>query len=156
LDAEVTKLRNQMRDDAMLQSALATLRSPEPWPEPVNGAELLTQVAERFSHYLFLPPGAAHTFALWDAHAHCFSAFIQSPRLHISSPQPGRGKTPPLDGNGSPTPPSIRIENPPGPVLFPLVHQYQPTVPLGEGDAWLPQGEELRGLLNAGHKRGAC
>jgi uncharacterized protein DUF3631 len=36
------------------------------------------------------------------------------------------------------------------------VDQSQPTLLLDEVDAYLPQAEELRGLLNAGHKRGAC
>jgi putative DNA primase/helicase len=156
LDAEVARVRNQLHEDAMLQSALATLRSPEPWPEPVNGAEVLTQVADRFNHYLILPPGAPHAFTLWDAHAHCFSAFIQSPRLNISSPEGGCGKTTALDVIAALTPRAIRTENLTAPVLFRLVHQHQPTLLLDEVDAWLPQAEELRGLLNAGHKRGAC
>jgi hypothetical protein len=36
------------------------------------------------------------------------------------------------------------------------VDQHQPTLLLDEVDAYLHQSEELRGLLNAGHKRGAC
>src|SRR5947207_2287407 len=50
----------------------------------------------------------------------------------------------------------LRTENLTAPVLFRLVDQYQPTLLLDEVDSWLPQAEELRGLLNAGHKRGAC
>jgi putative DNA primase/helicase len=41
-------------------------------------------------------------------------------------------------------------------VLFRLVDQFQPTLLLDEVDTYLHQAEELRGLLNAGHKRGAC
>ena len=156
LDAEVTRLRNQIRDDEAFNSALATMRSPEPWPHRVDAAELLTQIADRFRHYVILPPGAAEAFTLWSAHAHCFSAFIQSPRLNISSPEPGCGKTTVLDVIAALTPRAIRTENLTAPVLFRLVHQYQPTLLLDEVDAWLPQAEELRGLLNAGHKRGAC
>src|SRR5438046_1854300 len=54
------------------------------------------------------------------------------------------------------TPRALRTENLTAPVFFRLVHQYQPTLLLDEVDSWLPQAEELRGLLNAGHKRGAC
>src|SRR5262249_44080365 len=125
-----------------------TLRSPEPWLEPVDGAAVLAQVSDRFRHYLVLPPGAAEAFTLWSAHAHCFSAFIQSPRLNISSPEPGCGKTTALD--------VIATLTPPPPLLFRLVHQSHPPRPRDEVDARLPQAEELRGLLNAGHKRGAC
>ena len=157
LDAEVSRLRNQLVEDAMLQSALSTLNSPQPSTEPVSDAvELLTQILECFRSYLVLPPGAAEAFTLWSAHAHCFSAFIQSPRLNISSPEPGCGKTTALDVIATLTPRPLRTENLTAPVLFRLVHQYQPTLLLDEVDAWLPQAEELRGLLNAGHKRGAC
>ncbi|HSU55035.1 MAG TPA: DUF3631 domain-containing protein [Candidatus Dormibacteraeota bacterium] len=156
LDAEISRLRKQLVEDEMFQTALATLRSPEPWPEPVDAAELLTRIVERFRHYVILPPGAAEVFTLWSAHAHCFSAFIQSPRLNISSPKPGCGKTTALDVIATLTPRALRTENLTAPVLFRLVHQYQPTLLLDEVDSWLPQAEELRGLLNAGHKRGAC
>jgi len=50
----------------------------------------------------------------------------------------------------------LRTENISAPVLFRLVDKHQPTLLLDEVDTYLPQAEELRGLLNAGHKRGAC
>src|SRR5713101_9105097 len=37
-----------------------------------------------------------------------------------------------------------------------VVDQHHPTLLLDEVDTYLPQAEDLRGLLNAGHKRGAC
>jgi hypothetical protein len=36
------------------------------------------------------------------------------------------------------------------------VDQHQPTLLLDEVDSYLTQADDLRGLLNAGHKRGAC
>src|SRR5947207_12929666 len=50
----------------------------------------------------------------------------------------------------------VRTENLTAPVLFRLVDQHQPTLLLDEVDSYLHQAEELRGLLNAGHKRGGC
>jgi hypothetical protein len=41
-------------------------------------------------------------------------------------------------------------------VLFRVVDQQQPTLLLDELDTYLHPANELRGLLNAGHKRGAC
>ena len=40
--------------------------------------------------------------------------------------------------------------------LFKPLHYARSTLLLDEVDSYLPQAEELRGLLNAGHKRGAC
>lgn len=39
-------------------------------------------------------------------------------------------------------------------VLFRLVERSQPTLLADECDAWLRDNEELRGMLNAGHRRG--
>jgi hypothetical protein len=156
LDAEVARLRAQMREDEILHSALLILNSPQPWAESVDGPAVLSAVSARFLHYLVCPPGAADAFTLWTAHTHAFAAFLQSPRLNISSPEPGCGKTTTLDLLATLTPRPLRTENLTAPVLFRLVDQYQPTLLLDEVDAWLWQAEELRGLLNAGHKRGAC
>jgi hypothetical protein len=40
-------------------------------------------------------------------------------------------------------------------VLFRLVEAYAPVILADEYDAWLKDNEGLRGLLNAGHRRGA-
>ena len=156
LDSEVARVRAEAREEEMFQSALSTLRPPELSTEPVIGSAALTQVAARFRHYLVLPLGAADAFTLWTAHTHAFAAFVQSPRLNISSPEPGCGKTTALDLIATLAPRPLRTESLTAPVLFRLVDQFQPTLLLDEADAWLPQAEELRGLLNAGHKRGAC
>src|SRR3989442_14691641 len=42
------------------------------------------------------------------------------------------------------------------PVSFRPVDQHQPPLLLDEVDSYLTQTDELRGFLNAGHKRGAC
>jgi len=54
------------------------------------------------------------------------------------------------------TPRALRTENLNCPVLFRVMDQHQPTLLLDEVDAYLTRSEELRGLLNAGHKQGAC
>src|SRR5437667_1257033 len=124
--------------------------------DAVNGAEVLNQVSARFTFYLVLPPGAADAIALWSAHAHACGAFVHTPRLSLSSPEPGCGKTTTLDLLATMTPRPLRTENLTAPVLFRLVDQHQLTLLLDEVDTYLHQADELRGLLNAGHKRGAC
>ncbi len=153
LDNEVAR-RRPLSDDA--QGRAVHLPAVEPWPEPVDGAEVLDQVSARFTHYLVLPPGAADAIALWQPHAHACSAFVHTPRLNLSSPEPGCGKTTTLDLIATMTPRPLRTENLTAPVLFRLVDQHQPTLLLDEVDSYLTQADELRGLLNAGHKRGAC
>src|SRR5437667_909957 len=124
--------------------------------DAVNGAEVLNQVSARFTFYLVLPPGAADAIALWSAHAHACGAFVHTPRLSLASPEPECGKTTTLDLLATMTPRALRTENLTAPVLFRLVDQHQPTLLLDEVDTYLTHSDELRGLLNAGHKQGAC
>ena len=125
------------------------------WETPVNGADVLSEVAATFSRYLALAAGAADVLALWTAHAHAFEAFAHTPRLNLCSPDKGCGKTTALDVLASVTPRPLRTESMTAAVLFRLVERYKPTLLLDEVDAYLNEAEELRGLLNAGHKRGA-
>jgi hypothetical protein len=121
----------------------------------VDGAAVLDAVAETFQRYLALPDGAADALTLWTAHAHTFEAFVCTPRLNISSPEKGCGKTTLLDVLTLLVPRPIKTENLTTAVLFRLIDAHKPTVLADECDAWLHDNEELRGLLNAGHRRGA-
>src|SRR5262245_59837956 len=64
LDTEVAKSRTELDYDD--QARAVKLPPVEPWPEPVDGAEVLDQVSERFTLHVFLPPGAADGITLWD------------------------------------------------------------------------------------------
>ena len=91
---------------------------------------------------------------MWTAHTHCFQAFDLTPRLNIRSPEKGCGKTTLSDVIALFVPRSIQTENQTPAVLFRLIEKHKPVVLADEYDAWLRDNEELRGLLNAGHRRG--
>jgi putative DNA primase/helicase len=150
LDAEVARCRAQLSNGA---NGTALILPPiEPWPEAVNGCELLHEIKARFILRLALPPGGPAALTLWSAHAHAFQAFRLCPRLNLTSPKHGSGKTTTLDIIACLVPRPLRTENLTAPVLFRLVDQFQPTLLLDEVDSYIFQSEELRGLLNAGHK----
>jgi hypothetical protein len=127
----------------------------EPWPLPVTGAVVLNEVARKIGFYIALPDGAADAIALWAMHAHAYKAFTHSPRLNLRSPEKGCGKTTALDVLGVLTPKALRTESLTPAVLFRLVEGHEPTLLLDETDGYLKEANDLRGLLNAGHKRGA-
>jgi putative DNA primase/helicase len=137
-----------------LQGCDLLLADVEPWPEPVNAFELLHLVAETLSRYIALPYGAADAIALWCAHAHSFDAFVCSPRLNITSPEKQCGKTTLRDLLSLLVPRPLSTENLTTAVLFRAVQAYKPTLLADECDAWLGANEDLRALLNAGHRRG--
>jgi putative DNA primase/helicase len=155
LDNEIQHRRKWTSgSDSTLQGREVNLPDVEPWPEPVNGAEVLSEVAENYSGYVALPPGAADALALWTAHAHCFELFEISPRLNVTSPEKGCGKTVLLDVIKLKVPRPLPTENLTAAVLFRVVEARKPVLLADEYDSWLRDSEELRGLLNAGHRRG--
>ena len=155
LDTQVEPLRRYIGgSDATLQGSQIDLPEIEPWPECVDGAEVLDAIAKRHRAYIALPGYAADTCALWEAHCHCFQAFDITPRLNVTSPEKGCGKTTLLDVIALHVQRPLRSENLTPAVLFRLIEARMPTVLADEYDGWLKDNEELRSLFNAGHRRG--
>jgi putative DNA primase/helicase len=152
LDAEVQKRR--VKPGEILQGGALNLADVELWPDAVSGADTLAGLAETFSRYVPLPAGAADALALWTAHAHCFEFFQCSPRLNISSPEKGCGKSTLRDVVSVLVPRPLPTENLSVAVLFRVIESRRPTVLADEYDAWLRDNEELRGIFNAGYRRG--
>jgi putative DNA primase/helicase len=152
LDSEVAKRRPKSGEN--LQGGALSLANVEPWPEAVNGADVLDEAAMTFSKFVALPVGAADALALWVAHAHAFASFICSPRLNVSSPEKGCGKTTLRDVVAVMVPRPLLTENLSVAVLFRVIEAHKPTILADECDSWLRDNEELRGMLNSGHRRG--
>lgn len=152
LDAEVQKRR--AKSGEILQGGVLNLTDVELWPDAVNGLDTLAGLAETFSRYVALPAGAADALALWTAHAHCFEFFQCSPRLNISSPEKGCGKTTLRDVLAVLVSRPLATENLTVAVLFRLIESHKPTVLADECDGWLKDNEDLRSMLNSGHRRG--
>ncbi|HKW29246.1 MAG TPA: DUF3631 domain-containing protein, partial [Verrucomicrobiae bacterium] len=152
LDSEVAKRRPKSVET--LQGGALNMVDVELWPEAVVGADVLAEIAEVYSRYIVLPASAADFLALWNAHTHCFELFQCSPRLNISSPDKGCGKTTLRDLIGTMVPRPLPTENLSVAVLFRVIEKYKPTLLADEADSWVHESEELRGLLNAGHRRG--
>ena len=115
---------------------------------------MLNEVAEAISKYVALPDGAADAIALWIVHAHAINAFSHTPRLNIQSPEKQCGKTTLRDVLATLVPKPLLTENLSTAVLFRVVDKYQPTLLADECDSWIHNNEDLRSLLNSGHKRG--
>lgn len=130
------------------------LLDPEPWPEPVVGAHLLSDVANALKAYIVLPDGAPEFIALWAAHTYCFDAFDITPRLAITSPTKQCGKTLVLDVIKHLVPRPLLAANVSAAAMFRVIEMARPTMLIDEADTFLSEKEELRGILNAGHRRG--
>src|SRR3954452_18907692 len=127
-----------------------------------GGAKLLDDVQAFLSRFVSYPSEAARSaHALWIVHAHLMDAWESTPRLAFLSPEPGSGKTRALEVSELLVPNPVEAVNVTPAYLFRKVgaEEGRPTILYDEIDTVFgpkaKDNEEIRGLLNAGHRRGA-
>src|SRR5712672_1147016 len=96
LDKLVGAERRKAGDDGKQGHAL-TLPEPKPWPATVDGATLLRDLAAAIRRHVVMPDHSADATALWVVHSYILDALHISPRLAVTSPEKGCGKTTLLD-----------------------------------------------------------
>lgn len=96
---------------------------------------------------------------LWIAHAHLMDAWDSTPRLAVLSPEPGSGKSRVLEVTEPLVPRPVEAVNVTPAYLFRKVGDTggRPTILYDEIDTVFgpkaKDNEEIRGLLNAGHRK---
>jgi hypothetical protein len=126
-----------------------------------EGAEILDRVADLLARYVAFPtPAACDAVALWAAHCHAIHAFESTPRLALLSAEKGSGKTRCLEVLDLLVPEPMHAVNATAAALFRAVEDRQPCILFDECDATFGpmargEHEELRALINAGHRKGA-
>jgi putative DNA primase/helicase len=129
------------------------LHEPEPWPEAVGGAELLYELTATIRRHVVLGETEAIAVALWVLAAHAFDAFFIFPRLFVTAPEKGCGKSTLLDVIGSLVPRKLSTDNITAAALFRTVEAARPTLLLDEADTYMRDREDLRGIIDSGHRR---
>jgi hypothetical protein len=123
---------------------------------------LLSDVETFLAGYVVYPSEharVAHT--LWIAHAHLMDAWESTPRLAFLSPEPASGKTRALEVTELLVPNPVEAVNVSSAYLFRKVSDPVglPTILFDEVDTVFGpkarEHEDVRGLLNAGHRKGA-
>lgn len=128
-----------------------------------RAAELLDLVHEFLGRFVAYPSEDAHVaHTLWCAHAHIMDAWESTPRIAFLSPEPGSGKTRALEVTELLVPRAVEAINTTPAYLFRKVSDPDglPTILYDEvdtifGPRTAKDNEEVRGMLNAGHRRGA-
>ena len=151
LDELVAGMRPKETSEDGLQGREIVIPDVEPWPEPVNGGEVLKRVIERIELYLVLPPGAAVVMALWCLSTYLYDCFDLYPRLNISSPTKRCGKSLLKDVLSLFCQRACKTEDATAAALFRIIPRSRPTVFWDEFDTLGEKVDELRALLNAGH-----
>ena len=146
------RLRERAAHDGLAGEAVGGA-DEETWPEPVDGAELLDDLAAFFRRYAVLPPHAATVLALWVVAAHAYDCFDVFPRLGIGSPVMRCGKTQVVKQLKYVLPRAKVVDHASGPFIFRVIEKSHPTLIFDETDNYLPHNLELRPILNSSHER---
>lgn len=122
------------KDSEATQGRAAAVEQLEPWPQPVSGAELATEMAATVTRFAVLPPGAATAIALWVLHAWAFTAFGLSPILAFIAPTKRSGKSNALFVTSFMCPRRVITTNLTDAAAFRLIEHDQPTLIVDEVD----------------------
>lgn len=126
-----------------------------------SGAALLNEVHTCLTKYVaFAEPEQADAVVLWIVHTHCFDAAETTPRLAIQSAEKQSGKTRLLEVIDMLVCEPLQTASISAAALFRIVSVGSVTLLIDEVDSvFSARGkgrEDLRGLLNAGYRRGSC
>lgn len=126
---------------------------PEPWNEPVNAAELASDVAGLVRRYVVVSEEAITAITLWIMHTYVHDAAIISPILAISSPEKRCGKTRLMALISRLVHRSLMMSNVTTAVMFRVIERYSPTLLIDEADTFIGEDSTLIGVINSGQNR---
>jgi hypothetical protein len=133
-----------------------------PTAEVIDGAQLLDEVHAFLGRFVAYPSEAARVaHTLWIAHCYFMDSWESTPRIAFLSPEPGSGKTRALGVIEPLVPRPVHAVNTTPAYLFRKVSDEAglPVILYDEIDTVFgpkaKDNEDVRGMLNAGHRRGA-
>jgi hypothetical protein len=131
-------------------------------PEAESGGDVLLGEVETFLGKFIIYPSvhAKVAHVLWVSHTHLMDKWDSTPRLAFLSPEPASGKTRALEVSELVVPSPVEAVNVSPAYLFRKVGEGAScTILFDEIDTVFgpkaKENEEIRGLLNAGHRQGA-
>lgn len=133
------------------------LTDPDPWPEPVALAVLLDDIRTILRRHLALPKHADIAITLWVLMTYVTDVISTLPILALRSPEPRCGKTTCIELLSKIVSRALPTSNLTPATMFRAIDLWEPlTLMIDEGDAFLRENEELRGIINSGHTRAAA
>jgi putative DNA primase/helicase len=124
-----------------------------PWPDPVAGDQLLSDIASVIARFIVCKLETAHAATLWVAMTWLIDTVETAALAVITAPEKRCGKSQRLTVLGKLSRRPMVASNISSAALFRVIDAWQPTLMIDEADAFMRENEELRGILNSGHKR---
>jgi hypothetical protein len=129
----------------------------EPWPDPVDGAGLLTDLAATIGAYVVMDARQRDATALWAVFAHAHDFRDYAALLVVTSPMKRCGKTRLQETLAHLVPRPQPMSGVTAALLPRLIERRRPTLLIDEFDAMMrgdkDMAEMLRGLLNSSFNR---
>lgn len=147
--------------DNMVKSEKAVLQeenqSPfpdiEPWHEPINPAELLTDISNTIKRFIVCQDETVTAATLWAAMTWFIDVIQVAPIAVITAPEKRCGKSQLLFLLSRIVNRPLAASNISSAALFRSIDAWEPTLLIDEADTFMRENEELRGLINCGHTR---
>jgi putative DNA primase/helicase len=153
-------VRQEFKDFAGVADGFSTTSDDdvEPWPEPVDIAELLQGIETKLNKHVVIQPLQPHyrtAVVLWIPMTWVHDEIaIHSPILTATSADPGMGKTELLAAVARLVPkPSMNVEST-GPNVYRYVDAHKPTLIIDEADDLFTRKSDLKHIINASWTRG--
>lgn len=125
----------------------------DPWPEPVDGALLLTDTATAITRFVIADKETIDAAALWAVFTWLLDEVQVAPIANITAPEKRCGKTVLLSALGKLVYRPMQVADIATAALFRSIELWSPALLIDEVDAFLNDNEEARGIINAGFTR---
>jgi putative DNA primase/helicase len=151
----VDELEERVEAVIALQGAADGLQygQVEPCPEPVDPAAVLGEISDTILRYVVLSPEQAWAGALWTAMTWFIDYIEVAPIGLIDAPERECGKSKLLEVFGVFVARPLQAANSTPSFIFRAIAAWQATLLIDEGDTFLRESDELKGIINAGHTR---
>lgn len=150
LDDEVAKARHEKQEAKGKTAMFPEIR---PWPDAVDGAELLDEINATIYRHIICQPETAIAATLWIAFTWLIDHVQVAPLAVITAPEKRCGKSQLLDVIGRLSRRPLVASNISAAATFRVIEAHSPTLLIDEADSFFKENEELRGVINSGHTR---
>jgi uncharacterized protein DUF3631 len=126
----------------------------EPWPEPVDTAELLAEIETKFRRYVVVSNAIAAATALWVAFTYVVEIAVHAPKLLFHFPEKDAGKTTALGALRHMVLRPYAAVEATGAAVYRIVDRLKPTFLLDEADKLFQRNTMLAHIINASWTNG--
>ena len=155
LDSDVKAARASASGDNALQGRALQWHEPEPWPEPVDGAAMLAEIAALIARYVSMPAPLTEAVALWVVMTRLHDRLDVSPFLNLTSATKRCGKSLLLELIAEFVHRPLPTGNLTPAVLFRVIEKSAPTLLLDEADRTFAKKDipDLIAVINSSQRR---